>query len=219
LRPPLLAAQWASVENQITMISEMDATKMPSPAQRIPPLPASEWTPEAREVFAFIEGPEARERGARTNSVLTLANHPDLALAVLGFHKRVAELSPFPLQLRELVILRIAWLRQTQYAFAQHCRIGRQAGLGDDDLAAIKAGEDGTGWSDLEKYAVRAAGEMCETARIADATWAGLDQALDRKSLMVLLYLIGQYELNCWMFNAMRVEIEPELWEPSLPQA
>jgi alkylhydroperoxidase family enzyme len=192
---------------------------MPHIAQRIPPLPSSEWTPEAREVFALIEGPEARERGASTNSVLTLANHPELATAVLTFHKQVAAVFSMPLRLRELVILRIAWLRQTQYAWAQHCRIGRQAGLGDADIDAVKEGRDGPGWSELERLAVRAAGELCETARISDETWSRLAGQLTRKPLMELIYLIGQYELNCLMFNAMKVEIEPELWDPALPAA
>jgi alkylhydroperoxidase family enzyme len=187
-------------------------------APRIPPLPPSDWTPEAREVFA-LESPEAREKGARTHAVLTLANHPELAKAVLGFHKQFAAVFSLPLRLRELVVLKIAWARQTQYAWAQHCRIGRNAGLGEADFEAIRAGRDGEGWSELERLAVRAAGEMCQADRIADETWAALSRLLDRRTLMELIYLIGSYELNCWMFNAMRVEIEPELWEESLPPA
>src|SRR5207249_2219408 len=50
---------------QITSISKWEATEMASGAQRIPPVPPEAWTPEMREVFALIEGPEARERGAR----------------------------------------------------------------------------------------------------------------------------------------------------------
>jgi alkylhydroperoxidase family enzyme len=192
---------------------------MPSPRQRIQPLPPDSWTDAAREVFALAEGPEARERGARTNATLTLANHPELATAVFTFHKAIARICSFPLRLRELVILKVAWERRTQFAWGQHVRIGREAGLGDADFHAIRTGGEGAGWSEVERLAVRAAGELCATNRIADATWDGLAAHLSRTELMELIYLIGQYELNCWMFNAIRTEIEPELVDPAMPEA
>jgi alkylhydroperoxidase family enzyme len=205
--------------SDIAPFSRGKEQKMPSAAQRVPSLPPAEWTDEVRDVFELIEGPAGRNADTHTNSVLVLANHPELATAVLTFHKRIAALSPFPLRLREMVILRVAWLRQTQYATGQHRRIGRQAGLTDIDFRALEAGDEADGWSPLERLAVRAAGEMCQTSRISAATWAGLEAELPRRDLMVLVYLIGQYELNCWMFNAMQVEIEPELWDASLPPA
>jgi alkylhydroperoxidase family enzyme len=168
----------------------------------------------------MAEGAQAREAGATTNATLTLANHPELATAVFTFHKAIAQLCSFPLRLRELIILKVAWERRTQYAWGQHRRIGRDAaGLDEADFEAIRSGGEGLGWSSLERLAVRAAGELCATNRISDATWNGLAAELPQTTLMELIYLIGQYELNCWMFNAIRTEIDPELADPALPEA
>ena len=48
----------------------------------VPMLPREEWTDAARDVFAYWEGDAARENGSRSNTMMTMAQHPALALAV-----------------------------------------------------------------------------------------------------------------------------------------
>jgi hypothetical protein len=84
-------------------------------APRIPPLPREEWTDAARDVFAYWEGPAAREHGSRSNTMMTLANHPQLALASLDFGRYLLVQSSLSPREKELVILRVAARYKSTY--------------------------------------------------------------------------------------------------------
>src|ERR1043166_6426472 len=87
---------------------------------RIPPQRPDEWTDDARELFAFGEGQEAREKGSAFNVILTFAHHPKLMLAWLKFNRRLLRRSELSQRLREIVILRVADRYGSRYEWVQH---------------------------------------------------------------------------------------------------
>lgn len=175
---------------------------------RVPPVPPAEWTPEMRDFFAIMEGPEAREKGSQFNVVLTLANHPQMASPFMNYYKVLLSNSTLSLRLREIVTLRIAWRLQSEYEWTQHVAIGKDIGLGDEHIEAIKQGAEVAIWSDLERDAVRAVDQLGTRSQIDDETWDGLSKHLNRREMMELLFIIGTYTLLCYAFNAMGVQLE-----------
>lgn len=175
---------------------------------RIPPLPQDQWTDAARDLFAIMEGPEARERGSKFNVVLTLAQHPQLAIAFMGYYKTLLEQSTVALQLRELVTLRVALLQKSEYEWTQHVAIAKQVGLGDQHIEAVRKGPTASLWSELESAALQAVDQLASGANIDDATWSALGRHLTAKEQIELLFVIGTYTLLCWAFNAMQVPLE-----------
>jgi len=175
---------------------------------RIPPVPQAEWTPEMRDFFAIMEGPEAREKGSQFNVVLTLAQHPQIAAPFMNYYKILSSNSTLSLRLREIVTLRVAWRLQCEYEWTQHVAFGKGAGLTDEHIEAIKRGGDSILWSDLERNAIRAVDQLGIQSQIDDATWDGLSRHLARKEMMELLFIIGTYTLLCYAFNAMGVQLE-----------
>jgi 4-carboxymuconolactone decarboxylase len=176
---------------------------------RIPPLPHEEWTDAARDVFGYWEGPEAREHGSRSNTMMTLANHPQLALASLDFGKYLlVDCSLSPRQ-KELVILRVAARYNSTYQWAHHVHSARQIGATDAEIEALRAGGVQAVWSPEEQALVGAVDQLCDAGRIDDQTWAVLAQAMDRRQLMDLLYSVGFFAMNAWAFGAMGVQLEP----------
>ncbi|HEY5760212.1 MAG TPA: carboxymuconolactone decarboxylase family protein [Steroidobacter sp.] len=175
---------------------------------RIPPLPRDQWTDAARDLFAIMEGPEAREHGSKFNVVLTLAHHPQLASAFMGYYKTLLEQSTVPLRLRELVTLRVALLQKSEYEWTQHVVISKQVGFGDEHIEAIRQGPTASLWSDLESAALQAVDQLATSANIDDATWSALGRHLNAKEQIELLFVIGTYTLLCWAFNAMGVPLE-----------
>lgn len=176
---------------------------------RIGPLPREEWDDAARQVFGYWEGPEARENGSRSNTMMTLANHPQLALAQLDFGKYLLVQSSLTPRQKELVVLRVAWRFDSQYQWAHHVHAGRQIGMTDAEFAALQQERPVDVWGQHEQAMIDAMDQLCAAGRVDDATWARLAAEMDRRQLMDFLYSVGFFAMNAWAFGAMGIELEP----------
>jgi 4-carboxymuconolactone decarboxylase len=177
---------------------------------RMPPLPRSEWTDEARAVFGFWEGNEARDNGSRSNTMMTLANHPKLALASLDFGRHLLVHSTLTVRQRELVILRVAWRYSSHYQWAHHVVAAKRIGMTDAEFDALQSEQISSLWRQDEQALISAVDQLCATGRINDMTWAILSQSMDCHQLMDFLYSVGFFTMNAWALGAMRVQLEPD---------
>jgi len=192
---------------------------MPSePASRITPLLPSEWDEGILDALgAFPRGLDfvlSRWKGggvdARGMHVLgTLAHHPTLAKAFLTFNAHVAGASTLAVRVRELVILRISWLRQAEYEFVQHVILGLRAGLTEEEVERVQRGPDAPGWDPLDADLVRATDELHTQARIEQATWERLAARFDTAQLMDLVFLIGCYDVLSMAIKSFATQLEP----------
>lgn len=189
---------------------------------RLAPVPRDEWTPEFFEAMkAMSPGgaprpaappPPADGQQARGSNVLGLfANHPALAQAYFTFNGHVLNRSSIAGRARELVILRVAALRDAEYEWAQHVMIGREQGLTDEEIERIISGPAADGWSMLDRALLTAVDELLSTARITDATWAVLADELDTHQQMDLVFTIGAYSLLAMAFNTFQLQLEDSL--------
>jgi 4-carboxymuconolactone decarboxylase len=184
---------------------------------RIPPLPRAEWTDEARDVFAYWEGPVARENGSRSNTMRTLAQHPRLAIASLDFGKYILIETKLTARQRELIVLRVAWRYRSEHQWTHHVLSGRKIGMTDAEFSALQQLGTGAVWTVQEQALIDAVDQLCTKGQIDDATWALLATAHDRRTLMDMLYAIGLFTMNAWAFNAMGIELEPDVASYSKP--
>lgn len=111
---------------------------------------------------------------------------------------------------RELVILRAGFNWKAGYEWAQHVRIGKQAGLTDAEIERIKAGPEADGWSALDAAMLQATDELTSDAFITDATWARLSD-LSEKQKMDLVMTVGQYTQVSMMLNSFGVQLDDDL--------
>jgi 4-carboxymuconolactone decarboxylase len=188
---------------------------MTSKAPRIPPLPREEWTDEARDVFAYWEGPPARENGSRSNTMLTLAQHPKLAIASLDFGKYILIDTKLTARQRELIVLRVAWRYGSAHQWTHHVLSGRKIGMTDAEFAALKQSEPSDVWDGAEQALIDAVDQLCSKGQIEDATWSMLAAVHEQRTLMDILYAIGLFTMNAWAFNAMGIELEADVAEYS----
>jgi alkylhydroperoxidase family enzyme len=190
---------------------------MATATPRIGPLPRAEWTDSARDVFAYWEGPAARENGSRSNTMMTLANHPRLAIASLDMGKYMLVESSLGKREKELVILRVAWRYGSNYQWAHHVHSARQIGMTDAEFEALQKPGPASIWSSGDQALISAVDQLCEAGRIDDPTWAQLSAAMDKQQLMDFLYSVGFFTMNAWAFGAMGVQLEPEFEAFSTP--
>ena len=172
-------------------------------APRIPPLPDEAADPEQA---AFLD----RYRGPRgvLNIYRTMARN---ILAARAFHTwgGYARLqSDLPPREREMLILRTGWLCASGYEWAQHSRLGREAGLTGEELERLKQGPAAEGWTAEERTLLQAADELHADFFISDRTWAALGGFLNDAQRMDVVFVCGHYTQVCMVLNTFGVQLE-----------
>ena len=105
----------------------------------------------------------------------------------------------------ELVILRVASVRGSDYEFAHHARLGRRVGLSEADIARVHEGPTAAGWSAQQSLLLRVTDELLTTRDLSEATWAELAAALDVPGRLELLMLVGNYDMLATTLRALRL--------------
>jgi 4-carboxymuconolactone decarboxylase len=134
------------------------------------------------------------------NEQLFDVSHP------LGCH--LLRNASLPFRDREILICRIAWLNASQYVFTQHVRVSKSAGMTDEEIADIKAGSQAPVWSDFDRALLEAVEQLRSQNAITYDTWATLSTKYDEKQLIELIVLVGQYNTNSWLTNALQIQLE-----------
>ena len=107
-----------------------------------------------------------------------------------------------------MLILRIGWLNQAEYEFAQHELIAKKGGLSDADIANIKEGPKARGWSPHEAALMQTVDDLFENSVVSDATWALLSKSYSTEQLMDAVFTVGQYNLVSWALNSFGVPLD-----------
>lgn len=184
---------------------------------RISPVLPDEWQGEVFEaVSAFPHGRDfvlshhrRGEAAGGMNALGTMLRHPLLAKAFLTFNNHISVTSTLSKRTRELLILRIGWLRQSEYEFIQHLALGARAGLSEAELERVQLGPDAPGWDPLDADLLRAVDELHADACVSEATYARLSAHLDAPQLLDLVFTVGCYDVLSMVFKTFRVVPEP----------
>ncbi|QIG80819.1 carboxymuconolactone decarboxylase family protein [Stakelama tenebrarum] len=175
---------------------------------RIDHLPREEWTDDAREVFAFWGEPNAWEEGSKTNVMMTLANHPDLAKPYNLWSKHLLMSNTLGVRVLEILILRVAVRVKSEYEWHNHVGYGLNAGLTLEEIAAIRDYPNDWDWAEADAIILKAVDELIDAGNWSDATWETLGKYFDTKQKMDLVFSIGHYVMTSWALSAMGVPIE-----------
>jgi alkylhydroperoxidase family enzyme len=155
--------------------------------------------------------PQDPNRPKGLNALGTLAHHPALTHAFNTFNGHVLFASTISPRQRELLVLRVAVLRDAEYERLQHEVLAIDAGLSDDEIARTGEGPDAPGWSALDQALLRAVDELIRDGVIADATWSTLARDLDTEQLMDVVFTVGAYEIVAFAFRSFGVTPDDDL--------
>lgn len=188
---------------------------------RISPAPEEEWT---EEIAAFVNGfrsavassaPE-ENRQPGTNLLGTLARHPSLAMAFLSFNRHLLAHSTLSVRQRELMVLRVASLRDSDYEWAQHVILADRAGITAEEIARVGEGPTAPGWPPIDRALLTATDELIGDGAVSDDTWSALSGEFDERQLMDIVFTVGCYAMLATALRSFEVQPEPGL-VPYLP--
>jgi 4-carboxymuconolactone decarboxylase len=189
-------------ENLILIVERPSHREGEEHVVRVAPLPAEHWDDAVLGALRMM--PEDRRNPvAAGNAVATFVNHPDLTRSYLTFSFYLLTRSTLPARLRELAVLRVAHLAQCAYEWDEHVRIGRDAGLTDDEIAALTEGKAADAF---DRTVLAAVDELVGDTRISDPTWAALGERMDTRQLMDFVFTIGGYHMLAMALNTFGVE-------------
>jgi alkylhydroperoxidase family enzyme len=172
-----------------------------------------------RDALAPLQPPVPRDRSRpKALNLLGLqAHHPPLTAAYNTLIGHLLYASTITARQRELLVLTVAALRDSQYLWAQHAESADDAGITAVEVDRVKAGPAAEGWSPMEAALLGAATDLVQGARIGDASWTTLAAELDSRQLMDVVFTVGAYDLLAMALRSFDVELDDDLrdWAPS----
>lgn len=182
------------------------------PAARIARVKPELKTDEMRDVISLFAGPG--RINVDENYVLnTFVHHPDLARHFLLFNRYLLMSSTLPVRLRQIAIMRVAWVKNARYVWSSHLRTSLRNGLSGEEFEPVKQGENSPYWNEQERIILRATDQTMQNSDLDDATWRALTTFLDQRQVMDFLFTVGAYALLGMVCNSLRIEREDALLE------
>lgn len=186
---------------------------------RITPLPPGEWPEEMRAALAAIRPANPRHpfpsrdpgRPKGLNVLGMLARHPALAQAFNTFNGHILFSTTLSPRQREMLVLRVAAVREAAYEWKQHVVLAADAGLTPKEVAWIEEGPSAPGWSPLDAALMSAVDELLRSATVTDATWEVLAAELDVEQLMDLVFTVGAYDALAMAFRSFGIPLDDDL--------
>ncbi|MEM7662919.1 MAG: carboxymuconolactone decarboxylase family protein [Pseudomonadota bacterium] len=168
----------------------------------MPRIPYSDHNAQTDETRAFLDGL------APLNIFRMMANAPHLIgpfvdLGTAFLFKGVVD----PID-REIAILRVGYLSDASYETAQHEKIGRDVGMTDALIDAVKTGAGATGLTEGQRQLILFVDDLVQNVRASDETFQPILQAYGADGAQELTLITGYYMMVCRFLETFDVEIE-----------
>jgi alkylhydroperoxidase family enzyme len=176
----LLALASAGLSGQAVVDRPGGARPVLPGTPRIAPLPEAQWTDEHRERIATFLS--AGDRPG--NSFRTLLRVPELVDRTMTFHRYITRDSSLSPRVRELLMLRTAWLHGSDVVWRERVPFARQAGFTNDELRRIAVGPAAPGWDPFEANLLRMADQLFRNSFVNDAVYGAIAARYDTCHVM-----------------------------------
>ena len=209
------------------MSNSAENSDNPDNRPRIAPLELPEWTSEAMAAMEPMRPPEGstydkrkadrKQQVRRPNNALSvMAQYPELAKAFLEFNRHLLYFNTLPERSIELVVLRVAWLRRSEYEWVQHAATGLKVGLTAEEIDRTTV-DSISRWEPNDALLLRAVDELHHGGTWSDPLWNELAEAFDTRQIMDLLFTVGAYDTLAVAFNCFDLPLDPELEGKGFP--
>jgi 4-carboxymuconolactone decarboxylase len=163
--------------------------------------------PELAELIGKIR---AGRRGALINVYKLLLHAPPLAASWLDLISTARYKTELDGRLREIVIIRIAYLNRTDYVVKQHVpQLSTPEGLSKEECDALADWRDSEFFSARERAALAYADAMTRDIAVPDEVFEALRPHFNERQIVELTVLIGTYNMHTRVFMALGIDPEP----------
>ena len=181
---------------------------------RIPPVTRQRVKPELRAVFDQVSsGPG----GVGTGPMSVLKNSPEMARRAIPLFEYVRNESSVPPKLRELAMIVTARAMDCPYIWNIHAGLGRQAGLSDAMVTALRDKRPLPPLPADEAAVYAYTTQLFQAHRVKQDTFQAVLQLVGAQGLVELNTLIGYYTMLAFNANSVELQLPQNVTETPLP--
>jgi len=148
--------------------------------------------------------------GRPANIFVAMGNNPALTRAYTRFGNVLWPECGLDARTREIVILRCAHLRHSVYEWHQHVRIGRVAGVTDDEIRAVRNWQHGEVFTAPERVLLAYVDSLAETDHPATDIYEALLAHYSPAAVVGITLLAAYYFMTAKFLGALEVAPEGE---------
>ncbi len=174
---------------------------------RLAPLAEGQWTDVHKNIVAKYAAD-----GRSGNALRTLLHIPTLADSFLSFPAYLSKDSTLSPRHREILILRTAWLLNSDYIWSAHVPAARTAGLTAGEVRRVAEGPEARGWTAFEATLLRVADQLFRNSFVNDADYKALTAEYDVHRTMDAVMTVADFLTLGSIYNALGVQ--PDAWNP-----
>jgi alkylhydroperoxidase family enzyme len=138
-----------------------------------------------------------------------MAHAATLAPPVFEFTNVLFKDMQLEARLRQVAILRVGYLCESQYEVYHHEKAGRAAGLSAEEMNALKKGAAQHCLGPREIGVARFAEEMTLQVKASEQAFAAVRAFLSEREMVELTLVVGFYNMVARFLETLEIEIEP----------
>jgi alkylhydroperoxidase family enzyme len=181
------------------------------PHSRIAPLPTDGLRPECVQILARLPGSGLKGEGFPRNVLGVLMQNQATLGPFLDYWVTSKSKLGLTSREQELVILRMAVLYRSEYVWKHHVKVGRELGIADAELDALRHGSYANFARARERAFLELTDAFVNDRSLSPRLWHETKDLLRPSDFVDLISLVSQYVLFALVNVCMQVQIEPAL--------
>lgn len=184
---------------------------------RLPWLRPADLSEPQQEVYRAIigglrssvprENPLTDKEGRLQGPFNAMLFSPALGMAVQQLGEVIRYQTTLDARAREIVILEVARAESSEYEWMAHADAGRRAGLSEDQLDAVRAGQPPAGLTGQEEAIHLVATELVYSGDLSSETLKQVERTLGLPTLTEVVFLVGYYRMIALSLRVWRVPL------------
>jgi len=201
----------ANEEFEMTSTNEKEfkMTFPNEPESRIAPLSTDNLSPGCVKILERLPGKGLQGEGFPYNLLGILMHNQETLEPFLDYWVTSKAKMGLSVREQELVILRMAVLYRSEYVWKHHVKVGREFGINDKELDAIRKGSYTAFSSEKERAFLELTDTFMNDRFLSPELWKRTKNVLSPQDFVDLISLVSQYVLFALTNVCMQVQVEP----------
>ena len=139
-----------------------------------------------------------------------MANAPASFRPVLELARSILLGSEFDARKREIAVLRVARVTESEYEWTQHERLGRNLGVSEGEIRIIRSEDPVKSLDEEGNLLCRVADEISRDVRLSDEALAAILERYEVRQATELIVCCSYFNMLSRFLESTRVELEAE---------
>jgi len=176
---------------------------------RIAPMSTDDLSPECVRILERLPGKGLKGEGFPYNLLGVIMQNQETLGPFLDYWVTSKAKMGLTVREQELVILRMAVLYRSEYVWKHHVKVGREFGVNDTELDALRNGSYSAFSAARERAFLELTDAFMNERYLPPELWNRTKKVLGPQDYVDLIYLVSQYVFFALTNVCLQVQVEP----------